>query len=223
MSGTADGLQGSYQVQWAGDAFWIITSRWFDTWDDPDRCYVDLSSCQAFSEPVVLRSADGFEWAEIDLSALDPPEYFGLDGVVETANGVVIVGSERNLLVWNWPSNAAPPLRVPPDALEAPEFDLARYDAELEVGVTYRYPLYIHCGMDFLGGMNDRYWYLLDAPEGTIETGAGQQPDPNWPVAHQTIFGFITLVDENTIRYTIGGGEVIGVYGPSDERPPGCD
>ena len=220
--GTAGGLEGRHQVQWAGGAFWIITSRWFDTWDDPDRCYADLASCQAFSESVVLRSEDGFEWAEIDLSALDPPEYFGLDGVVETGDGVVIVGSAENLLVWYWPSPAAPPLRPPPDALEAPEFDLASRDSELEVGTTYRYPLYIHCGMDYLATLNGHYWYLLDAPDGTIETGAGQQPDPSWPVADQTIFGFITLVDENTIEYTIGDGDVIAVYGPSDEPPPMC-
>ena len=31
-----------------------------------------------------------------------------------------------------------------------------------------------------------------------------------------------TPVDENTIEYTIEGGEVIGVYEPSDEQPPGC-
>ena len=37
-----------------------------------------------------------------------------------------------------------------------------------------------------------------------------------------TIFGFATLVDENTIEYTIADGEVIGVYEPSDEQPPGC-
>lgn len=220
--GTADGLERSYRVQWAGGAFWIITSRWFDTWEDPDRCYVDLASCQAFSEPVVLRSEDGFEWAEVDLSALGPPEYYDLHAVAETADGVVFVGSEQNLLVWNWPSNASPPLQSPPDALEEAELDLARYDEELEAGVTYRYPLYIHCGMGYLGGMNDRYWYLVDAPYGNVETGAGQQPDPSWPVADQTIFGFITLTDENTIEYTIGNGTVIGVYQPSDDEPPGC-
>lgn len=221
-AGTAAGLEHSYRVQWAGGAFWIITSRWFDAWDDPDRCYVDLASCQAFSEPVLLRSADGIEWAEIDMGAMDPSARFSVHGVADAGEGVVVVGSAKDLLVWNWPSRAAPPLRTRLDVLEVPASDFVWEVSDLAVGATYRLPLYIHCGMGYLANLNGRHWYLVDAPQGTVETGSGQRPRSNWPVAQQTIFGFVTLVDENTIEYTIGDGEVIGVYEPSDEQPPGC-
>lgn len=221
-AGMAEGLEFGYRVQWAGDAFWVITSRRFDAWDDPDRCYIDLASCQAFSEPVVLRSADGIEWAEIDMGAMDPPEYSWINNVVGAGDGVVLVGSARSVLVWHWPSRAAPPLRAPPGVLEEPAFELAWNVAELVVGTTYRHPLYIHCGMGYLATLNGRHWYLVDAPQGTADTGSGRRPRSNWPVAQQTIFGFVTLVDENTIEYTIDDGDVIGVYEPSDQEPPGC-
>lgn len=44
-----------------------------------------------------------------------------------------------------------------------------------------------------------------------------------WPVAAQTIFGMVTLIDAGTIDYSIPGGEVIAIYEASDEDPPGCD
>lgn len=31
-----------------------------------------------------------------------------------------------------------------------------------------------------------------------------------------------TLIDDNTIEYTITDGEVIAIYEPSDKQPPGC-
>ena len=219
---TAAGLGSAYRIHRAADAFWVIANRRFDAWADPGRCYVDLPSCQGFSEPVVLRSDDGSSWAEIDLEALELPEYFDLHGVVGAADGVSLVGSGENLLVWSWPSFSAPPLRTPPDVLTPPDIELVTWDSQLEVGVTYRYPLYIHCGMGYLANFNDTHWYLADAPEGETETGAGQAPDPEWPVAQESIFGFVTLIDDVTIEYTIPSGDVIGVYTSSSEQPPGC-
>lgn len=157
------------------------------------------------------------------MDAVDPPEHYWVHAVVGAGDGVVLVGSARRVLVWRWPSSAAPPLRAPREALEVPAFELARNAAELAVGTTYRLPLYIHCGMDYLADLNGRHWYLAHAPKGTVETGAGHRPPSSWPVAQQTIFGYVTLVDEDTIEYTIGDGEVIAIYEPSDQQPPGCD
>jgi hypothetical protein len=222
--GTAAGLRGfAAGVQWAGGAFWIIANRYFDAWDHYDRCYVDLRSCQAYSEPVVLRSTNGTQWAELDIDAVDPPEYYWAHDVVDAGDGVVLVGSAPSVLLSRWPSATAPPLRAPPETLEAPAFELAWNVAELAVGTTYRLPLYIHCGMGYLADLNGRHWYLADAPQGTVETGAGHEPPPNWPVAQQTIFGYATLIDDNTIEYTIADGDVIATYEPSDQQPPGCD
>lgn len=221
--GTAAGLRGSGAgVQRAGGAFWIIASRYFDAWDHYDRCYVDVASCQAYAEPVVLRSTDGIHWAEVDIDAVDPPEYYWAHDVVDAGDGVVLVRSAPSVLVSRWPSSAAPPLRAPPETLEAPAFELAWNTVELAVGTTYRLPLYIHCGMDYLADLNGRHWYLAEAPKGTVETGAGHKPPSNWPVAQQTIFGYVTLIDDNTIEYTITDGDVIATYEPSDKQPPGC-
>jgi hypothetical protein len=40
-----------------------------DGFSNPEACYRDLLSCQSMgSRPVLLRSADGLEWVEIDLA-----------------------------------------------------------------------------------------------------------------------------------------------------------
>lgn len=218
------GKRGGFQVQWAGGRFWITANRWFDPWEDPGRCYVDLASCQAFSESVVLRSEDGITWAEIDFRALDRPQYLGLHNVVDGGDGVFLLGSAENLRIWSWQSDATPPLLSSLDVRETLDSEMVPDNAELLVETTYRYPLHIHCGMDYLGELNDLNWFLTDAPYGNFETGSWDRlPDPSWPVVAEVIFGFITLVDESTIEYTIGDGDVIAVYQPSSEHVPGCD
>lgn len=221
--GVAEGLERGYRVLPAGDAFWLIASRWFDTWSDTDRCYADLDACLGGSTPVLLRSDDGTEWSEVDLTGLELPEHFGIDTVTGAGAGVSVVGTTERLTVWTWPTSNAPPLRDVPPPVATPELELVRWDADLELGVTYRFPLYIHCGMGYLGNFNGTHWYLSDAPQGEVETGAGETPDPDWPTAQQSILGRVTLVDDDTIEYTIPSGEVIGIYESSGEQPPGCD
>ncbi len=105
----------------------------------------------------------------------------------------------------------------------ASEFEAVRWDAELEPGVTYRYSLHIHCGMDHLAKFNGTYWSLVDAPHGNIGPGSGDDSDPAWLVDAETILGTVTLIDDATIEYAVPDLGVIGVYAPTDEDPPGCD
>jgi hypothetical protein len=95
---------------------------------------------------------------------------------------------------------------------------------DLEHGVTYRFPLYIHCGMEWLGQFNGTEWKLvIDSERPNPDTGGGEGVPAHWPEAQQTIFGDITLIDEDTIEYSIGDGEVIATYFPTDLPRPGCD
>ncbi len=218
---TNDGLTAAYRVHTAADAFWVVAKRSFLAIEDPDRCYTDFVSCTNGSEAVLLRSDDGMAWNEVDITGLVPP--FGkLTAVASAIETTLAFGLGDEILVWTWPSFTTPPLREPPPIPPTPDLPLVRWDATLEVGMTYRYPLNIHCGMGFLGSFNDTSWYLVEPPRGD-ETGVGQTSDPNWPIAQETILGHVTLIDIATIEYSIPDGGVIGVYEASPVKPPGCD
>jgi hypothetical protein len=94
---------------------------------------------------------------------------------------------------------------------------LAHRGDQLAIGMTYRYPLYIHCGMGTLGEFNNRWWVLVEgSAEVNPEIGAGDQPPPHWPIAQQAIIGTITVIDNDTIAYSIPTGETIAHYQPVD-------
>ena len=90
-----------------------------------------------------------------------------------------------------------------------------QWGADLEVGQTYRYDLYIHCGMDFLGEFNGSLFGLVDPPRGAT-------PKSSWPMVPDEILGLVTLVDGDTIEYSIPSGEVIATYRTTDEEAPAC-
>jgi hypothetical protein len=197
--------------------FWAISYRGAEIFRDLGRCYDDLEYCRAGSRPVLLHSPDGLEWNELDLGSLAESQYLQLLTVTEDPVGrlavVAAVEAGMRLSAWSDPESLPPPAPVRP---EPPRNDipLADHGAELEVGVVYRFPLFIHCGMDYLGSFNDRYWYLRSAP--------GSVPEAEWPTVEQSILGFVRLVDTQTIEYSIPSGEVIAIYAPSDREPPGC-
>lgn len=210
------GRQRAFTVEHANDAWWVISRRSTGISNNPDVCYLDTASCSGGSTPIVLHSADGEQWNTIDLSLLNPPDFFSIDSVMSTDGMVALVGSaEGQLTAWQWSSTAAPSFEKPAAVQETLDSELVEWDANLEPGVTYRYPLYIHCGMDHLANFNSSHWYL--------PSGANQQTQPDWPMAEQAIFGFVTLNDEGTIGYSINDGEIIATYTPSAEEPPGCD
>jgi hypothetical protein len=173
---------------------------------------------------VLLRSIDGANWIEIDLTALSTSWIEGLTADPTSALALVgRVAGTSQLAVWTWPHETAPPPRPP--AVEAPagEPPLAHGGDQLTVAQTYRYPLYIHCGLSLLGQFNDRWWILVEGS--TVvdpDLGVGNEPPAHWPIAGEAVFGMITLVDDDTINYSIPSGEVIAVYQPAATDPALC-
>ncbi len=104
-----------------------------------------------------------------------------------------------------------------PPTDDGPRF--VRWDAELTVGETVRFPLYTHCGIGYLAAFNDRHWYL-DGSESGLPSPASEDA---WPMAQESVLGLVTLVDDTTIEYSLPSGEVIGRYVASDVEPFGCD
>ena len=71
----------------------------------------------------------------------------------------------------------------------------------------------------WLGG---EAWQRTDTGP-NVETGAGDEIDPDWPVAQQTIFGFATLTADDVVEYTLADGALIATYRPARTEPPGCE
>lgn len=204
-----------YEVRADDHGFSIITSDRVDVWRDPDRCYSDIESCRRPASPRVFVSKDGTSWRELDVSTLSDGDYFGLGDVSHRTSGrPVLLGIEESLTAWSWTGNGeppSPPRRTPPPPPEEP---LASHGDTLEPGVTYRFPLYTHCGITHLGPFNGSSWTL-------VEQRSGWEPEDG-PLAQQMLFGYVTLVDDDRIEYTLAPGEVVAVYRPSAEEPPGC-
>jgi hypothetical protein len=212
--------EGGAATTFADGAWWAATNRYIDSFRDPDACYRDVESCEHGAKAVLLQSTDGVTWSELDTSSMTG-RYGDFSTVVDTPTGPLVIGREEQLTTWRWLSPQPPPALPPfeePTPLQTP---LARWGDTIEPGVTYRYPLYIHCGMEVLGEFNGKYWYRARGKPAP-ETGAGEEPPPHWPVAQQSIFGYITLADDDTIEYTIDDDEVIATYRPSNKEPPGC-
>lgn len=87
-----------------------------------------------------------------------------------------------------------------------------------EPGDRYSVPLNIHCGMEWLYVGGEPWQRADDSPD--TETGGGDDVPSHWAVAQQTIFGFVTLVADDLIEYSIGDGEVIATYAPATQTPP---
>lgn len=71
--------------------------------------------------------------------------------------------------------------------------------------------------------LDGRAWALVPnsvAPE----LGAGEPVPEDWPVVGQSILGFVTLVAEDRIEYSLADGQVIALYEPIPaSEVPGCD
>ncbi|MEO1065178.1 MAG: hypothetical protein AAFZ07_27505 [Actinomycetota bacterium] len=166
-------------------------------------------------------SDDGATWAELDLPA-DLLSELWPQLVVERGGELTIIGRSRSseaLLVVTWEGDEAPPTRpvAPTPTDDRPRF--VRWDAELAVGETVRFPLYTHCGISYLANFNERHWYLEGSPGGL----PSPSPDDSWPMVGESVLGLATLLDEETIEYSLPSGEVVGTYVASDQEPFICD
>ncbi|MET1041364.1 MAG: hypothetical protein ABWZ90_10040 [Acidimicrobiales bacterium] len=220
----AAGIEASYgtSVTTGGEQFFTVSSSYVTSFDDPERCYADLELCQQDSAQTLYASPDGDVWSRIDTSGIGVGEAGEVWTVVGAGDGrlVAMTAMAGGVGTWTWPAGAPLPTEPEPTDPTTNVVVLGEED-EMEPGVTYGVPLYIHCGMEwlFVGG---EAWERIDGGPDT-ETGAGDSIDPSWPVAQQTLFGFATLGPDGQIEYSIGDGEVIATYALTEASPPGCD
>ena len=212
----------------AGNGFWIVSGREWDPFGDGDVCYQDLAPCKRGLDIVLLHSRDGVEWAEIDMNGFGP-DLVDIVAIIDrpagvTVAGMTVRGTSQGLRAWTWPTDDVPPVKGPPGTLPPPREPLAEYDTRLTVGTVYRRPLFLHCGIKYLGKFNGKAW-ALDSASAPInpEIGAGETPPAEWPVAGQTLYGYITLVEPSTIEYSLPSGEVIAEFHPTSAPPELCD
>ena len=173
-----------------------------------EYCYEDPDNCRNISPLVVLIDDRGTPSA-IDVRApdVDPgTATIGDDGTFH-----ILLSTGRGLELRSWPSAQGPPPTLPPTTLTEPSGPpLVEWDATLEVGETYRFPLYTHCGIDVLGRFNGLNWWLFDTPAGEFDGDGG------------FVFGEIHMIADDRIDYVVEG-RTVAVYQPRSDEFPGCD
>jgi hypothetical protein len=188
---------------------------------EPEVCYADITYCQdpPREQGSIFASRDGTSWERVDTRGLGELSHVGAISGTSSGGVVVLIPAAGRTEAWVWPEGAplemrdADPLPKPP---EGAGVDLVDFDDELETGHRYAMPIGGHCGYAWIGA-DDRLWQL----EGE-EVYLGEAPE-EWPVVGEgLIYGFVTLVDDDTIEYSIGDGEVIATFRPATEDPPGC-
>jgi hypothetical protein len=208
-----------------GGRFFTVGYSFVETWSDPELCYADITLCQQDMAFSLYASDDGDAWSRIDRSGIGEGDAGEVDQAVATDDGRVVALQRgwEDIGAWTWPARVPLPTEAEP-VEPTSDVDLLEEGHVPEVGRRYAAPLYVHCGMDWLYLGGEPWQRTDDGPD--VETGAGQSPSDEWPVAQQTIFGFATLVEDDLVEYSIGQGddaEVIATYGPPTEEPPGCD
>ncbi len=220
--GVADGL-GFAHLDAATSGFTVASSRREHAGGGSRACYDDPSRCGA-AVPVLLHSPDGRTFRQIALG--DDLGVRDVDAVASDSSGLLVLvgdGDGGSWTTWTWPAGSTrPPITTPVMGTPPDTPPLAEPGAELVVGVRYRRPLDLHCGMGHLGTFNGGQWFLDEASGPTPETGAGEAPPPHWPVAQEQILGYVTLVDADSIEYSLPSGEVIATYEPRFQAPPVC-
>jgi hypothetical protein len=204
-----------------GDRALALVSSFFEPMSDPAACYADIEQCRGDRDVAAYEGDGTGPWVRIDLSDIALEEYAEVDGVVATADRLVLWSAtgEQEITTWSTPADATLPTQEEPTR-ETADIRLLEAGEEPEVGVEYAAPLYIHCGMDWLY-LGEQPWERTD-DGADVETGAGEAPSEDWPTAGQTIYGYATLVDADTVEYTVGDGEVIATYGPPTREPDMC-
>lgn len=205
-----------------GGRFFALGTSFIEAFANPELCYADVNLCRQDSAVALYVSEDGDRWSRVDTSGIGEGDAGEVDGITATDDGraVAIQRTAAGIRAWSWPAHVPLPTEREP-ALPRAGVHLLGEKGVPEQGRRYAVPLYIHCGMEWLyvGG---RAWHRTDSGPGP-ETGAGSPVPEDWPVAQQTIFGYVTLVSPGRIEYSIGQGKVIATYAPATDRPPGCD
>jgi hypothetical protein len=170
------------------------------------------SACTADANPHAYLVALERAWLPsgpfaIQLGADDPPR-----GVPEERT-VVDVDLSR-------PGAVAGPGEVHGDP-SLPEPLINESGAVIEPGYAVPYRLYVHCGIEWLGTINDVTW-RADLPDGSL-AGVPPEWEPAMNASRQTVeLSIILRTDpEPAIAATANGHTV--TYRPTTELPPGCD
>jgi len=216
-----EGEDYGFPVAGRSGRLFLTSSVFRESWEDPSLCYADIDLCRQDSEVGLYTSDDGDRWKRVDTSGFGLGEDGEIDTITALEDGTVIAlrAGERTWTVGTWPGEVDLPTKAEPK-LPTTDVDLLQDGESPKIGHRYAVPLHIHCGMDWLY-LGDEPWQRTDdGPD--VETGAGEAASADWPVAQQSIFGFATLVDEDTVEYSIGDGEIIATYGPPETDPVPC-
>jgi hypothetical protein len=176
---------------------------------------VDVVACGQ-NRGVVAALEDG-DWSLLDTSGAGDPATWRPDALAGSGDDLVVVTAGGGFTVWRHDLAALGRLEPPePPALTGPP--RVESGAHLEVGRTYRYPLYVHCGAGYLGQFNGQHWYAV-AGEGIDDEDlyvAGL------PIVQDNLFGEMTVVPEDRIEYR-AGDILVNAYQPKPDEPPGCE
>ena len=204
------------QIATTTSGVFVVGSTQLNLWKRLDWCYSDPAACATGSgSVVVLHTTTGDVWRAIDVDSLLGPGFKAF-AITDTRAGTVIAGALRGGVEiitvppasWSFVSPAASPR---PRQL-APLATAAR---SLEDAMVYRYPLRVHCGLEWLGKFNGRTWKLQRQ---AIETSGLRA----LPQIQETLLGTIRLTSPDTIEYAVDSVGVVAIYAPTSETAPAC-
>jgi hypothetical protein len=174
-----------------------------------EYCYEDRASCGK-SSLVVLLGPDGTPTA-IDLGV--PDVEVDVDTATTDSDGSfhILIATERGVELRTWPESQGPVPTLPAPTVSEPAGPpVVEWDATLEVGGVYRFPLQTHCGIDVLGRFNGSNWWLYDTPAVDFTGNGGG------------VLGEIHVIAGDRIDYVLDG-RTVAVYEPRAEQFPGCE
>lgn len=172
-----------------------------------EYCYADPESCQRSRSSIVRLAPDGTT-SLLDLGVQDPD----VDTTTTGSDGSfhVLLAAELGLELRTWPSTQGPLPTLQNPTIGVPQGPpVVDWDALLEVGETYRFPLYTHCGINVLGRFNGLNWWLRETLSDDFTGNGG------------SVLGEIHVVTADQIDYVFNG-ETVAVYEPRPDEFPGC-
>ena len=205
-----DGSVDTVAVVGIPTGFLLTTRAMRDVWDDPARCYAEPAYCE--SSPLVVGVIENERWATLDLAGLGTAGGWSISGLAVVDDDLFVLDGDTLWRHGFGSLDRVDPATVPTLQGGPP---LVEWGAELEVGATYRYPMYTHCGVEVLGRFDGRNWFGV--PGSTMTSAEAQ--------VYSTggfILGELTMVSEDRIEYRVGS-RMVGIYEPRPDEPPQCD
>ncbi len=114
----------------------------------------------------------------------------------------------------------APPTTVSRQEPLRPDGETINRGTTIEPGVEYRYPIYTHCGIEWLGEFNDVLW-RADVPAGVLDYVPAAWARAVDDAQRVVVTLVLTTKPDPVITATVNEVEI--AYRPTTEDPPGCD